>query len=94
MAPGVTTTVSTSQTLTQTMFHHTEFHEQAGCAGSGEDGNQEVQLQEQGAPGGELWGTGHTQQQLNVRLRHLPGEVYRRGGKHRGRVHPDWGQGR
>ena len=63
---GVTAAVNTTQTLTRTTFCRAEFHEQAGCAGPGEDGNQEVQLQEQGAPGGELRGPGHTQQQLHV----------------------------
>lgn len=91
MALGATTTVNPSQTLTQTTFCCTEFHEQAGRTGSGEDGNQKVQLQEQGAPGGQLWGPGHAQQQLHVRLRHLPGEVHRRRGNGRGRARPGWG---
>lgn len=91
---GMTTTVNTCQTLTRTPFYHAEFHEQAGCAGSGEDGNQKVQLQEQGTPGGELWGSGHTQQQLHVWLCHLPWEVHRRRGNGRGQTHPGWGWGR
>ena len=85
---GVTAAVNTTQTLTRATFCLAEFHEQAGRAGPGEDGNQEVQLQEQGAPGGELRGPGHTQQQLHVRLRHLPGEVHRRGGNGGGRAGP------
>lgn len=58
-----------------------ELHEQDGHPGAGEDGDQKVQSQGEGAAREQLRRVRFAEQQLHLRLRHLSGKVHRRRGK-------------
>lgn len=60
-----------------------ELHEQNGHPSLGKDGDKKVQGQREGPAREQLRGLGLAEQQLHLRLRHLSGEVHRRGGEER-----------